>query len=91
MGVGSQPWGYQCKTVCHPQGGYARDKDGDGFCKVRVSTMEGCWSRLRSWVRPRRGSSQHRLPLYLGSFQLVHTACRRGKALFGALIDGLVA
>jgi len=31
------------------------------------------------------------LPLYLGVFQLVHNARRRGKALLGALIIGLVA
>jgi hypothetical protein len=24
-------WGYRHKTVCHSQGEYARDEDGDGF------------------------------------------------------------
>ncbi len=32
-----------------------------------------------------------KLPLYLGFFQFVHNARRRGKALLGALIAGLVA
>jgi len=41
-------WVYQHKTVCHAQGEYARDEDGDGFCKVHVNTMEGCWSFVRS-------------------------------------------
>jgi len=38
-------WGYQHKTVCHAQGEYARDEDGDGFCEVHVNTIEGFWSR----------------------------------------------
>ncbi len=55
------------------------------------NTMEGFWSLLRSWLRPHRGVSQDKLPLYLGFFQLVHNARRRGKALLGALIAALVA
>ncbi len=84
-------WGYQHKTVCHGRGEYARDEDGDGFCEVHVNTMEGFWSLLRSWLRPHRGLSQDKLLLYLGFFQFVHNTRRRGKALLGALIAGLVA
>src|SRR3954451_9246781 len=84
-------WGYQHKTVCHGRGEYARDEDGDGFCEVHVNTIEGFWSLLRSWLRPHRGISQEKLPDYLGFFQFVHNARRRGKALLGALIAGLVA
>ena len=40
---------------------------------------------------PHRGISQDKLPLYLGFFQFVHNARRRGNALLGALITGLVA
>jgi len=83
--------GYGRKTVCHGRGEYARDEDGDGFCEVHVNTVEGFWSLLRSWLRPHRGVSQEKLPLYLGFFQFVHNARRRGKALLGALIAGLVA
>ena len=88
-------WGYGHKTVCHGRGEYARDEDGDGFCEVHINTVEGCWSLLRSWLRPHRGISQAcgtaaRLPLYLGFFQFVHNARRRGKALLGALIATLV-
>jgi len=68
-----------------------RDEDGDGLCEVHVNTMEGFWSLLRSRLRPHRGVSQDKLPLYLGFFQCVHNARRRGKALLGALIAGLVA
>jgi transposase len=83
-------WGYGHKTVCHAHGAYARDDDGDGFCEVHVNTIEGFWSLLRSWLRPHRGISQDKLPLYLGFFQFVHNARRRGKALLGALVGGLV-
>ncbi len=83
-------WGYGHKTVCHGRGEYARDEDGDGFCEVHVNTIEGFWSLLRSWLRPHRGISQEKLPDYLGFFQFVHNTRRRGKALLGALIAGLV-
>jgi len=63
-------WGYQHKTVCHGRGEYARDEDGDGFCEVHVNTIEGFWSLLRSWLRPHRGISQDKLPLYLGFFSV---------------------
>ena len=82
--------GYRHKTVCHARGEYARDEDGDGFGEVHVNTIEGFWSLLRSWLRPHRGISQEKLPLYLGFFQFVHNARRRGKALLGALIATLV-
>ena len=55
-------WGYRHKTVCHGQGEYARDEDGDGHHEVHVNTMEGVWSLLRSWLRPHRGISQERPP-----------------------------
>ncbi len=83
-------WGYRHKTVCHARGEYARDEDGDGFCEVHVNTIEGFWSLLRSWLRPHRGISQEKLPLYLGFFQFVHNARHRGKALLGALVAALV-
>src|SRR4051794_23190119 len=84
-------WGYGHKTVCHARGEYARDDDGDGFCEVHVNTMEGVWSLLRSWLRPHRGVSQEKLPLYLAFFQLVHNARCRGRALLGELVAVLVA
>jgi transposase len=88
-------WGYRHETVCHARGEYARDEDGDGFCEIHVNTMEGAWSLLRSWLRPHRGISQAcgtaaRLPLYLGFFEFVHNARRRGKALLSALVAALV-
>jgi transposase len=84
-------WGYTHRTVCHGAGEFARDDDGDGFCEVPVHTLEGFWSLLRSWLRPPRGISQERLPLYLGFFEFVPNVRRRGKALLGSLIGLLVA
>jgi transposase len=84
-------WGYQHKSVCHNAGEYARDDDGDGFYEVHVNTIEGFWSLLRSWLRPHRGISQEKLPIYLGFFQFVHNIRKRGKQLLGALIGALVA
>jgi transposase len=78
-------WGYRHKTVCHGNAEYARDEDGDGFYEVHVNTMEGFWSLLRSWLRPHRGISQAKLPLYLGFFEVVHNARKRGKALLSSL------
>ncbi|MFC7452173.1 IS1595 family transposase, partial [Insolitispirillum peregrinum] len=84
-------WGYHHKTVCHGRGEYARDEDGDGFHEIHVNTMEGFWSLLRSWLRPHRGISQEKLPIYLAFFQFTHNARRRGKALLGALVGALLA
>src|SRR4051812_4318906 len=81
----------EASGVCHARGEYARDKDGDGFCEVHVNTAEGLWSLLRSWLRPHRGVSQEKPPAYLGFFQVVHNARRRGKALLGTLVASLVA
>jgi transposase-like protein len=85
-----QSWGYDHKRVNHGRGEFARDEDGDGFCEVHVNTMEGLWSPLRSWLRPHRGISQEKLPLYLGFFEFVHNVRKQGKALLGALIEVLI-
>ena len=84
-------WGYAHETVNHSQGEYARDADGDGFHEIHVNPLEGFWSLLRSWLRPHRGVSQERLPLYLGFFEFVHNMRRRGKALLCSLLAVLIA
>ena len=68
-----EEWGYQHKTVNHSAGEYARDEDGDGFHEVHVNILEGFWSLLCSWLRPHRGISQEKLPLYLGALSLCTT------------------
>jgi len=83
-------WDYQHKTVNHSAGEYARDEDGDGYHEVHVNTMEGFWSLLRSWLRPHRGISQEKLPVYLAFFQFVHNVRRRGKKLLPSLLSLLL-
>lgn len=85
-----EQWGYAHESVCHGRGEYARDDDGDGFCEVHVNTIEGFWSLLRSWLRPHRGISQEYLPVYLGFFEFIHNARKRGTALLGALLKTLL-
>nr|WP_245662939.1 IS1595 family transposase [Endozoicomonas arenosclerae] len=82
-------WGYGHKSVCHGAGEYARDEDGDGFHEIHVNTMEGFWSLLRSWLRPHRGISQEKLPLYLGFFECLHNIKKRGKAALTGLLGVL--
>jgi transposase len=84
-------WGFAHKTVNHSIGEYARDEDGDGFCEVHVNTIEGIWSLLRSWLRPHRGISQEKLPIYLGFFEFIHNVRKRGKALLPALLQTLLS
>jgi transposase-like protein len=84
-------WGFQHRTVNHSRGEYARDEDGDGKYEVHVNTMEGCWSLLRSWLRPHRGISQEQLPLYLAFFQFVHNTRADRKSLLESLVKTLVS
>jgi transposase-like protein len=86
-----EQWGYPRKSVCHGAGEFARDEDGDGFHEVHVNTMEGFWSLLRSWLRPHRGISQEHLPIYLGFFEFVHNAKKRGKALLSSLLELVIS
>ncbi len=86
-----EEWGYDHRTVCHSKNEYARDDDGDGFCEVHVNTLEGFWSLLRSWLRPHRGISQEKLPLYLGFFEFIHNVRARGKSVLGSLIALLLS
>ena len=85
-----EEWGYRHRSVNHGSGEFARDEDGDGFCEVHVNTMEGFWSLLRSWLRPHRGISQEKLPLYLGFFEFVHNVRKRGKALLHSMVELLL-
>ena len=84
-------WGYSHKTVNHGKGEFARDEDGDGFFEVHVNTIEGIWSLLRSWLRPHRGISQKKLPVYLSFFEFVYNSRARGKRLLDSLIAVLVS
>ena len=52
--------------------------------------MECFWSLLRSWLRPHRGISQEKLPLYLGFFEFIHNVRKRGQALLEPLLSLLL-
>ncbi len=91
MAMGINEWGYHRHSVCHSQGEYARDEDGDGFHEIHVNTMEGFWSLLRSWLRPHRGISQERLPGYLAFFQAAHNIRKRGLGLLAPMLQLIVA
>jgi transposase len=73
-----------------PDADGGRPASHNGFCEVYVNTLESFWSLLRSWLRPHRGVSRERLPLYPAFFQVVHNARRRGKALLTTLVGALV-
>ncbi|CDH45736.1 transposase (fragment) [Candidatus Contendobacter odensis Run_B_J11] len=59
--------------------------------EIHVNPMEGFWSLLCSWLRPHRGISQEKLPLYLDFFQFVYNARIRGQGLLRPLLELLVA
>lgn len=82
--------GYEHHTVCHSDGEYARDDDGDGIAEVHVNTQEGIWSVLRSWLRPHRGVAMKNLPTYIGFFEFVFNARKRGKALITELFHTIL-
>ena len=84
-------WGFDHRTVCHSQGEYARDDDGDGVYKVHVNTAEGFWSLLRSWLQPPIGNFHKKNCRYLGFFRFVHNVRIGGKGLLEPLLQLVVA
>jgi len=59
-------------TVCHSQGEYARDDDGDGKREVHCNTMEGIWTGLRNFLRLFRGVHKKYLAQYVAIFEWSH-------------------
>jgi transposase len=57
-------------TVCHGQKQWARDADGDGLREVHVNSQEGCWTGLRTFLRPFRGVHKHYLSGYVAVYEL---------------------
>lgn len=47
--------GRQRQRVCHSQGEWARDEDGDRIRAVHTNTIEGLWTSVRNFLRPFRG------------------------------------
>lgn len=59
-------------TVCHSQGEWARDDDGDGIREVHCNTMEGIWTGLRNFLRPFRGLHKLYMHTYVAIFEWAH-------------------
>jgi transposase len=57
-------------TVCHGQKEWARDADGDGIREVHVNSNEGCWTGLRTFLRPFRGVHKRYLSGYVAIYEL---------------------
>ncbi len=83
-------WGFDLPCRSHGRGEYARDDDKNGFHEVHVNTVARFWSPLCAWLRPHRGISREKLPLYSGFFH-VHNVRIRGKDLLRPLLELLVA
>lgn len=56
-------------TVCHAEGEWARDDDGDGIREVHDNTMEGIWTGLRNFLRAFRGVNKKYLSQYVSIFE----------------------
>lgn len=56
-------------TVCHSQGEFARDDDGDGIREVHCNSCEGLWTGVRNFLRPFRGIHKRYLAQYIAIFE----------------------
>jgi transposase-like protein len=74
-------------TVCHGQGEWARDDDGDGVREVHINTLEGLWTAVRNFLRPFRGVHKRYLQHYVAMCE--HRINR--KRVSPEFIAGLVA
>ena len=66
-------WGYEHKTVCHSQGEYARDEDGDGFHEVHVTRWKGFGHSYVPGYVLIEVSPRNRYPTIVGSSSLYIT------------------
>ena len=73
-------------TVCHSQGEWARDDDGDGIREVHCNTLEGIWTGLRNFLRPFRGVHKKNLAQYVAMFEWAHNLKRVTPAFLRAIM-----
>jgi transposase-like protein len=79
------------QSVCHSQGKYARDDDGDGVCEVHCNTMEGIWTGLRNFLRPFRGVHKTYLAQYVAVFEWAHNLKTvTAKFLRSLMVDSIL-
>lgn len=63
-------------TVCHGQGEWARDDDGDGRREVHCNSCEGAGAALRTYLRVFRGVHKFYLAEYVATFETMTNAKR---------------
>src|SRR5512133_1621664 len=73
-------------TVCHAQGEWARDDDGDGIREVHDNTLEGIWTGLRNFLRLFRGVNKEYLCQYVAIFQWSYNVKRATTEFLRALL-----
>jgi hypothetical protein len=75
-------------TVCHAEGEWARDDDGDGVREVHDNTQEGLWTGLRNFLRPFRGVNKVYLYQYVAMFEWGYNVKRAMVEFLHALLGG---
>ena len=78
--------GYEHQAVCHGDGEFGRDEDGDGFCEIHSNTMEGIWTGLRNHLRRFRGVSKSYLAQYVAVFEIAYNHSGQFFALLRAML-----
>ena len=73
-------------TVCHAEGEWARDDDGDGIREVHDNTLEGLWTGLRNFLRPFRGVNKVYLHQYVAMFEWGYNVKRATPGFLRALL-----
>jgi transposase len=73
-------------TVCHAEGEWARDDDGDGVREIHVNTLEGLWTGMRNFLRPFRGVNKKYLCQYVAMFEWGYNAKRATPEFLWALL-----
>ena len=58
-------------SVCHKDGEWARDEDGDGIYEIHTNTIEGVWTTLRNFLRPFRGVHKKFLAGYIAIAEFI--------------------
>lgn len=74
------------KTVCHGDGEWARDDDGDGIREVHVNTTEGMWTTVRNFLRVFRGVHKQYLAGYVAICEFGINQKRVTPPLIAALV-----
>ena len=73
-------------AVCHGDGEWARDEDGDGIREVHVNTIEGPQATLRNFLRPFRGVHKKHLASYVAICEFTINLKRVTPAFISALV-----